>query len=168
MATVPEHDRKQERKCYDGVKSWKLGEIRSKFLKKLQLQTWIAFAITCHSIDVDQVLEPSGELVGSVKSRRHFTSIDNVEKRWNGASAGSLNHQDVGVILDYVWVIWTYRSITQGFLNNWYVVRRHPTFSNKALLGHVHVKQIQCMVDCFHFAHHDAPILNLFGYAHLK
>lgn len=57
----------------------------------------------------------------------------------------------------------TYRSIRECLLHDGQILHRHPALPDKALLGNVHVEQVEGVVDGLHFPHHDAPVLQLFG-----
>lgn len=60
---------------------------------------------------------------------------------------------------------YTYRSISQSLLYIGQVGSGHPAFSDQTLLGHVHVEQVQCVVDSLHLADHDGPAGELLGHA---
>jgi hypothetical protein len=55
-----------------------------------------------------------------------------------------------------------YSSPPEGQLNGLQVQNRHPALRDQTLLGHIQVKQVQCVIDGFDLAHFHEPVLDVF------
>lgn len=58
----------------------------------------------------------------------------------------------------------TNRPFCKAILNNCKISYRYPTFSNKALFWHIHVKKVHCMINSLHFTNHNTPVWQFFSY----